>query len=231
MKREEEIPLLQKIANHLIINSSFLNNLGLFHGKMGIVIFFYHYSRCINNPIYEEFAGELLDEIFDEIHNQLPIDFENGYLGIGWGIEYLAGQKFIDGNTNEILEDIDKKIMERDIRRISDMSLETGLEGIFHYVLSRLHTNKEINSVFDHQYFADLQSIINSMKKRLIPKSLYVLINDYIFWEQKKILNYIPIKFLKKICLSENTEKNNVYDWEMGMKGGCVGIGLSKLEI
>ena len=60
--------LLKRIANHLIINSSFLDNLGLFHGKMGIVIFFYHYSRYTHNPLYEEFAGELLDEIFEEIH-------------------------------------------------------------------------------------------------------------------------------------------------------------------
>lgn len=137
--------LLQRIANHLIINSSYLDNLGLFHGKMGVVIFFYHYSRYTSNPIYEEFAGELLDEIFEEIHDKLPIDFENGYLGIGWGIEYLAEQKFIDGDANDILEDIDKKIMERDIRRISDMSLNTGLEGVFHYVLARSRNNEDIN--------------------------------------------------------------------------------------
>ncbi len=30
--------LLQKIANHLIINSSFLENLELFHGNMRILI-------------------------------------------------------------------------------------------------------------------------------------------------------------------------------------------------
>ena len=65
--------LLQRIANHLVINSIFLDNFGLFYGKMGIVIFFYHYSRYTNNPIYEEFAGELLDEIFEEIHDKLPI--------------------------------------------------------------------------------------------------------------------------------------------------------------
>ena len=41
--------LLAKIADHLIINSSFLDNLGLLHGKMGIVIFFYHYSQYTNN--------------------------------------------------------------------------------------------------------------------------------------------------------------------------------------
>lgn len=52
--------LLQRIVNHLIINNSFSDNLGLFQGKMGIVIFFY-YSRYANNLLYEEFAGELLE--------------------------------------------------------------------------------------------------------------------------------------------------------------------------
>ncbi len=44
--------LLQRIANHLIINSSFLENLGLFHGKMGIVIFYYHYLCYTSSSIY-----------------------------------------------------------------------------------------------------------------------------------------------------------------------------------
>lgn len=129
--QDEKHILLERTANHLVINSSFLNNLGLFHGRMWSVIFFYHYSRYTNNPIYEEFAGELLDEIFEEIHDKLQIDFGNGYLGIGWGIEYLAEQKFISGEPKDILRDIDKKVMERDVRRIriSDMFLNTGLEG------------------------------------------------------------------------------------------------------
>ena len=39
MKEEDKI-LLQQIANHLIVNSSFLDDLGLYHGKMGLVLFF-----------------------------------------------------------------------------------------------------------------------------------------------------------------------------------------------
>ncbi len=56
--QDEKHILLERIANHSTINSSFLDNLGLFHGKMGIVIFFYHYSRYTNNPIYDELLCE-----------------------------------------------------------------------------------------------------------------------------------------------------------------------------
>lgn len=93
--KKHNVELLHGIVNHPIINCSFLENFGLFHGKMGIVIFFFHYSHYTNNPLYEEFARGLLDEIFEGIHDKLPIDFENGYLGIGWVIEYLAELKFI----------------------------------------------------------------------------------------------------------------------------------------
>ena len=123
--------ILQNIANHLIINCSFSKNIGLLNGTMGIIIFFYHYARYSKNRVYEEFAETLLNDFAEQIHSHLPIDFENGYLGIGWGIKYLGHQKFInEENINSILEDIDKKIMERDLRRCVDTSLNQGLEGI-----------------------------------------------------------------------------------------------------
>ena len=54
---------LLRIANVLLLNASFLDNPGLLNGKMGIAIFFYHYSRFTKNKIYENFAGVLVDEI------------------------------------------------------------------------------------------------------------------------------------------------------------------------
>ena len=36
---QDENDLLQRIANRLILNVSCLNNLGLYHGKMGAVLF------------------------------------------------------------------------------------------------------------------------------------------------------------------------------------------------
>jgi lantibiotic modifying enzyme len=223
--RKHNNELLQRVINHLIINSSFLDNLGLFRGKMGIVIFFFHYSRHTSDSLYKEFAENLLNEIFEEIHNRLPVDLEDGYLGIGWAIEYLAQQGFIEGDTNEILEDIDRKVMERDIRRISDMSLNIGLEGVFHYVLSRLHNNQDVNNIFDEQYFFDLYNAANKIDEHDISKSLFVLIDNYKQWHQAKKLKYNPSTFLKSFCLAEISENNNVWEWELGLNG-CAGIGL-----
>ncbi|WP_226790270.1 hypothetical protein [Bacteroides fragilis] len=98
---------------------------------------FFIIIRVMFIMIYEKIAGELLDNVLEEVHNYLPYDLANGYCGIGWAIEYLSEQKFIEGNINEILRNLDEKIMERDVRRISDETLSSGLEGVFLYVLTR----------------------------------------------------------------------------------------------
>jgi|SRR5690554_5695369 len=231
MNKSNDKILLNRIANHLIINSSFLDNLGLFHGKMGIVIFFYHYARFTNNPIYDEFAGKLLDEIFEEIHDNLPIDFENGYLGIGWGIEYLAEQKFVNGDTNDILEDIDKKVMERDIRRISDMSLNTGLEGIFHYVLARTHKNNDIIHLFDKEYLNDLSKAINHIDKRMMSNSLLSLIPHFHQYITLKPSNYNPLDYFASIYCDVILKNDKIYEWKLGLIDGCAGVGINRMSI
>ena len=86
----------QRITNTLLLNASFIGNLGLMHGKMGIAIYFFHLAQETKNQIYEDYAGELIDEIYDEISTTTPLDFENGLAGIGWGIEYLVQNGFIE---------------------------------------------------------------------------------------------------------------------------------------
>lgn len=158
MDKNKDI-VLQQIANHLIINSSFLTDLSLFHGKTGIVLFFYEYARYTNNPVYEEFAGELLDEIFDEVHDGISVNFENGLSGIGWGILYLLKNKFIAGNPNDILEDIDMKIMEVNLLRVRNNTLERGVAGLSVYLYFRISFQEDV-SPFDIDFISDMQKVV-----------------------------------------------------------------------
>ena len=129
MNTEKDI-LLRRIANHLILHSIDIEDIGLFHGKMGVVLFFAHYARYTDSAIYDDFAGELLEEICENIPETLPINLETGY---------LIQNGFMEGDSNEILTEIDKKVMERDLRRIKDLSLETGLMGISSYINIRIN--------------------------------------------------------------------------------------------
>ena len=75
--------LLEKIANHYLFYGSFHSDLGLYNGKMGMVIFFFHYARYTGNSLYEDFAEEFLNEILENLHTETPISFKRGLAGIG----------------------------------------------------------------------------------------------------------------------------------------------------
>lgn len=78
-----QLDTLNRITNHLIMSSNSIQDIGLYYGKLGIIAFFYHYSRFVQKTIYEKFADELLDEVCETVHEQLPCDLANGYCGIG----------------------------------------------------------------------------------------------------------------------------------------------------
>ena len=198
--------LLPRIARHLMIHASFLPDLGLFHGKMGIVLFFVHYARFTENPLYDDFAGVLLDEIYEELHPDLPVNFESGLCGIGWGIEYLLQNGFMEGDSNEILSEIDNKIMEHDLRRINDCNIKTGIGGLSFYINARLHSkfhNSE-SLPFDATYLTEWESIVLS---KSIPEDKVIL---------DTIINTIP-------------EGEDITAWKFGLENGCAGVGLKNI--
>lgn len=144
----------QRITNSLLLNASFIDNLGLMHGKMGITIYFFHLARETKNQIYEDYAGELIDEIYDEINIDTPCDFGNGLAGIGWGIEYLVQNRFIDADTDEVLEEFDKRIIHEITYHTPDeIGLFEGLAGYVVYFSKRVKEgmgkNKNTNANWD----------------------------------------------------------------------------------
>ena len=139
--------LLQRIARYLMLHASFTDNIGLLNGKTGIAIFFYHYFRFTGKKLYCDFADVLVNEIYKEIHVNTPLNFKDGLCGIGWGIEHLIRNHFVEADRDDVLVDLDKRIMEWDVRRISDCSLETGLAGIACYVVSRMEDHEKEHAI------------------------------------------------------------------------------------
>jgi hypothetical protein len=124
------------------------NNHGLLHGDTGIVLFLYHLSRATKNAETEEMADNLLDKIFAGISTTAPADFENGLAGIGWGIEYLVQHGFAEGNTDDILEEVDTRIF----KTICDdnqptLELTNGLTGYLVYLNARLKNTNNPESM------------------------------------------------------------------------------------
>jgi len=199
--------LLPRIARHLIMHTSFIPNMGLYHGKMGIVLFFAHYARYTGNPLYNDFAGELLEEVYKGIHTELPVNFESGLCGIGWGIEYLLQNGFMEGDSDEILSEIDTHVMERDLRRITDPSVRTGLAGISYYIGKRINNplRKSESLPFDKIYLDEWISATSSMP---IPDDKTIL---------DSIIDTLP-------------EGDGITSWQLGLKNGCAGVGLKMIQ-
>lgn len=203
---------LNQIVHHQLLYSSFERNIGICKGKMGTVILFFRYAHHTDNRLYEDFAGELLDEICQSITFDTAWGFGDGLIGIGWGIEYLVQQKFIEGDTDEILLDIDKRIMEKDVQRIDDMSFHKGFEGLAFYVLARLLSPREKGTPFDTAYLSDIEKkCIDSLG--FAGEGMRLLLD----FMQGKNVHYPYSRVLDKIISEDNMEKEAL-SWSAGLK-------------
>ena len=120
-------------------NMTISSDHSLFHGNIGFSLLYYHLSRITRNAEYEQIAEELLDKVFANLSVGSSIDYEHGLSGIGWGIEYLVQNGFIEGDTDEILEEVDNKIfkiLQKD--NLGSFELINGLTGYLFYLISRL---------------------------------------------------------------------------------------------
>lgn len=123
-------------------------NHGLMHGNTGLCLYFYQFSKRINNPEYEQLADDLLDKVFANLSTSAFADFENGLAGIGWGIEYLVQNGFAEGDTDDILEEVDNKVFKSlNEENLNSFELGNGLTGYLFYLISRLKNPSNPNSM------------------------------------------------------------------------------------
>lgn len=218
----------QRMLHVLMQHSDTLMDMGLLNGKMGIVIFFSHYSKHTQKDIFDDIAGNLLDNVLSKIHKKLPIDFDSGLTGIGWAIEYLIQNKFMEGDSLVVCKQIDQMIMKTDPRRLNDPTLESGIEGLLHYILAHIQGSQAQSGIlpFDTDYLNDVYSaVVNILDKKEINKRLRTLINKYISFYRGKELKYtMDIKpFLRKHKVSEK----RLLDTPLNIKNGLSGILLN----
>lgn len=121
--------------------------------------------------------------------------------------------------------------MERDVRRISDMSLNTGLEGVFHYILSRYCDNNDTDCHFDRQYLEDLTKVANNLSSTDISKSLSLIINCFKLRLLRKESNYIISDYFRSFNIVEISQNSKIYEMKLGLAKGCVGLGLKLMNV
>ena len=147
----------QRALHKLIVDSIGMSDIGLFDGKMGIILSLITYSRSNKLRCVEEMADFLMEQVLDSMTDISPLSFSNGITGIGWGIEYLIQNGYMPGCGADICTEIDNKLMSCDIRRVDDFSLEHGIYGWLHYIVAHIQgANRCGKQVFDRMYIMDL---------------------------------------------------------------------------
>lgn len=187
---------LDNIMKHLTLHSSFLNDSGLYKGKLGIIIVCYQYAHTTGNKLYEDIADSLLEEALPYLPSSMSIGLADGICGIGWSICHLLENHFVEGDAVEILQEIDNRILEYNPSRMMDLSLETGLGGIAAYLTKR------------NQLLGDTSTYLKEYRKIIRTR----IGNDF----NKNIKHFINEKETVNVTL-----ENNWY--QLGLNNGCAG--------
>ncbi len=208
--------LLQKIANTLLLNIQNIDNQGLFNGKMGIVIFLYHYTQYSGITVYSDVADDLIDEISDSLSSDGPVDFETGLTGIGWGFQYLLDNKFVKGDADNILSEVDECIFNNISKENVFSLLSSNLHLFGHglYFLSR-----EKNRILSREKTKILKIMLNGIDKLLKHDSAHLSASFYhsvLYFIQsltyeKQIKRNIERKVCEKISSIELTHTREAH--------------------
>ena len=223
--------LEKRILHVLMLNTFSVANIGLMSGKTGILVGLATYNQLKQNAVYDDFIDELMDEILSKIHNELSFGFGNGLCGIAWGIEFLIQKGIMEGRGVDICEEIDKKIMETDPHRIVDMTLDTGMEGLLHYILAHIKGSflQQSTLPFDERYRADLFQALQICSHKKVSEEMQKLIVAYIhFYNEQAIPEYeLSLKeFIKPYHINER----QLCDYSLGLNSGLTGLLLKIID-
>lgn len=151
------------LINHLILQIVQTKDNSLYHGRMGVVLALCCYGKAYHDNRLCEYALDILSMKGDDYYNG-DIGVENGLSGLGIGFTLLNKAGMFKADLNDVLYEIDNKIMGVDPRRIKDMSFRNGAAGIFYYIKTRLSIEEKLFSI-DCKYITELKENIKANTK------------------------------------------------------------------
>lgn len=141
----------RELSNFIHRQISFIENShrvvsgnGLFKGKAGDIILYFSLFRYTSKKLWEEKAKELLNELSAQIADVQELNYANGLAGIGWMVEWVKQNGFLDINTDEVLEDVDDTLYKAVLYgRDKTISLNDGSLGKAAYFLKRYESRNK----------------------------------------------------------------------------------------
>ena len=165
---------------------------GLADGKMGYCIYLYNIGRITDDEEYTKKAESLTEEIFEQIKDTKVYDIKNGLAGIGLGIDYLVEKGFVEGDINNVLEDVDDILF----KQLCNFFLNPNLN-----ISSNPNSNKLYNSDFLYQLQLLYYFIVRLKKQKKNSENAYffreVIINGINYISEKIHPSFLeePVSF------------------------------------
>lgn len=145
-------------------------SLGLWEGKMAIVLFLFRYARQHRNRYCREYAEAQLEYICRHLYHCSSITYSDGLPGICRAILYLIENGFVKGNPNTLFIEVDNYLAEIvQQKNMQDLSFATGLCGIVSYVVSRitfLNTKKRQSAAIKKKLENIIKTFLDDMLER-----------------------------------------------------------------
>ncbi len=146
------------LVNYLALQAIQTSNSGLYHGRMGLILSLYCYGVVDNNNNLCVFASDILQNSTGGYYDG-DISIENGLSGLGLGFTLLYKAGMFEDDLNDILYEIDKKIMSVDPRRMEDFSFRKGALGVLFYIKTRFSADQVCVSLHK-DYIKELEAHI-----------------------------------------------------------------------
>jgi len=190
--------------------------IGLWNGKMGIAVFFYHYARNFQDREVEVMAESIIDDIYEKIGLDIFFSFNHGLAGVGAGIEHLIQNKFLEGDADEIISDID--LLFNGIilyRGLNSIDIGQGICGLIYYYYMRLkdkHMKDNDIMVLKNEY--RLINLIDWLESLIPSATTQEFYDIYLLLSNVRTLDVINFKIdkLLSICLTNLKMDTKVYD-------------------
>ena len=208
---------------------SYVDGSGLFHGKIGLILFFYCYSKYSKNHEYLKLADQMLSDMIKKLKTDIPVGISSGLCGLGLFLGFLISEKFVEGELDEVLENIDRMVVSKTKFDTEDWSFESGIIGIAYYVSYRLSSGKkDIKKIFEVSYREQLLDKITTLENHVKWSNPYSsLLNQCCINLQNTVTQSIDWnEFFKMIILPLPTTLS-FGGWNFGLNKGAAGVGMS----
>ncbi len=208
-------------------------NPGLFSGKAGVCLGLYKLSRCKDCGFAEGFADDLLEILCRDLRYVSDTSFCDGLSGIGWCINELSKEGYVDGDIDDILYGVDACIY-RNLNNTSillDLNMSNGVCGYLAYCIGRLANPKSDKNSVQYRLLSSATRHLVDQAANLLSATLPTLMKDLYtsyLWEPPILLFELAALlemdfYSKRIC-------NLIKMWKVELMGLMPYMNVNRLH-